>query len=316
MSKPKIREGTTMTVKKLFAILFACLLTLLPACSPGTAPSAQEETAAIDTRVAELVAATADAQAAVGTSVAATLAAMGPGNPIATPGSEETPTPQVTNTPLPPMASVSVQTNCRNGPGSEYDVLGIMNVGETAEVVGKSLYADNWVIKLPSNPAITCTIWGQYATVIGDTAALPVINPPPTPTGGFVVIPPNTLAPSTGDFQFIYQSYWDCSGYSLVVFNLKNAGSLTWESNQVNTTDLVTSTTLTNNRNDFPNTFNCASISAVDNSLGAGQSGAVISASIPGNPTGHNFSATIQLCSGEGLTGFCLDKTISFIFTP
>jgi uncharacterized protein YraI len=78
--------------------------------------------------------------------------------------------------------TVSVDTNCRLGPGTLYEIVGVLPVGQVAEVVGRSASSDNWIISLPSNLAVTCWVWGQYATVSGDTSTLPVITPPPAPT--------------------------------------------------------------------------------------------------------------------------------------
>jgi len=64
-------------------------------------------------------------------------------------GSAGVATPGSTPTPGAPHVSVSVETNCRSGPGSAYAILGILKVGETAEVVGRSVFNDNWIIKLP-----------------------------------------------------------------------------------------------------------------------------------------------------------------------
>ncbi len=93
-------------------------------------------------------------------------------------------TPTVTLTPTPGIVQVSVsrETNCRTGPGPVYEALGILRVGQTAEVVGRNFINDNWIIKLSSNPAIVCWVWGQYATVSGNWEALPIIKTPPTPT--------------------------------------------------------------------------------------------------------------------------------------
>jgi hypothetical protein len=292
-----------MFTKRFLAILFSSILGLTAACSGGTGSPAQDPTAVIETRVAELVAATAAAQQAVGTNVAATLTAMSLTSPAQTPPAAPSSEPAATITPFPPMVSVAVQTNCRSGPGTSYEVLGMLNVGESAQVVGRSLNNDNWIIKLPSNPGVTCWLWGQYAALRGDAAGLPVIAPPPTPT------------PGTG-FKFLYQTYWDCLGTSLVVFSIQNTGSISWESNQVTTTDLSDSLTQVAARDDFPSTFNCSSVSNADHSLAAGQMGSVISASIAGLPSGHEFYAVIRLCTGDGLSGFCLDQPISFTFTP
>jgi hypothetical protein len=101
--------------------------------------------------------------------------------------------PQSTNTPLPtntPRSSatqsvvtvrVSVETNCRTGPGNPYPIVDVLAVGQTAEVIGRNASSDTWIIRLPSNPSVTCWLWGQYATVSGNGAALPVYPSPPTP---------------------------------------------------------------------------------------------------------------------------------------
>ncbi|MFN2152669.1 MAG: hypothetical protein ACK2T5_13785 [Anaerolineales bacterium] len=92
-----------------------------------------------------------------------------------------TPTISPTATPSIPMVSVSVNTNCRKGPGIVYDNLTALLVGEEAVVVGKHTATDPdyWIIEKGS---ITCWLWGEYATVVGDVSNLPEIAAPPTPT--------------------------------------------------------------------------------------------------------------------------------------
>jgi hypothetical protein len=79
------------------------------------------------------------------------------------------------------MVSVSVDTNCRTGPGIVYDRLTGLFVGEKAEVIGKftSVSPPYWIIRKDS---VTCWLWGQYASVEGNTANLPEMVPPPSPT--------------------------------------------------------------------------------------------------------------------------------------
>jgi len=108
-----------------------------------------------------------------------------------------TPTPQFTSTPTVPMASVSQNTNCRIGPGTQYDLIDSLLVGQTSEVVGRSSGAPNyWIIKRV-NGAGTCWLWGEYATVSGNTANLSDYPVPPTPTPSPTpsVTPTATLAP-------------------------------------------------------------------------------------------------------------------------
>lgn len=82
-----------------------------------------------------------------------------------------------------PMVSVSVETNCRRGPGLQHEFIGALMVGEQAEVVGVSENGHYWVIKNPLR-AGECWLWGGYASVVGEISDLPRMTPPPrsTPT--------------------------------------------------------------------------------------------------------------------------------------
>lgn len=100
--------------------------------------------------------------------------------------SSDTATATITLTPTQekPIVSVSVDTNCRSGPGKIYDWIGALLVGENAEVVGRSVDGQYWVIKNPDR-AGNCWLWGNYAMVTGPTAGLAQYTPPPTPTPVF-----------------------------------------------------------------------------------------------------------------------------------
>lgn len=90
-------------------------------------------------------------------------------------------TPGFTSTPTVPEVSVSTNTNCRTGPGTQYDLVGGLLVGQTAVVVGKNTSTGYWIINNPGKSG-TCWLWGQYATVSGNTAGLTEYAIPPTPT--------------------------------------------------------------------------------------------------------------------------------------
>lgn len=107
-----------------------------------------------------------------------------------------TSTPEFTPTPSIPQVTVSVNTNCRTGPGVVYDLLGGLNIGETAEVVGKSSSTGYWIIKLPGKSTI-CWLFPQHATVSGNTVYLPEYPVPPTPTPSLPAAPKNFNAEKT-----------------------------------------------------------------------------------------------------------------------
>jgi len=92
-----------------------------------------------------------------------------------------TPTITLTSTSSTPTVTVSADTNCRSGPGKEYDNLGALLKGETAELVGKNTGTAYWIIKNPDRDGI-CWLWGKYATVNGNTDGLKEVAIPPTPT--------------------------------------------------------------------------------------------------------------------------------------
>ena len=107
-----------------------------------------------------------------------------------------TPTISITTTPTVPIVSVSVNTNCRTGPGTVYDLIGALLVGERAVVVGKYTARNYWIINNPDRSG-TCWLWGEYATVLGNTAGLPEYASPPTPTPSITPTPTITRTPTT-----------------------------------------------------------------------------------------------------------------------
>jgi hypothetical protein len=97
----------------------------------------------------------------------------------ATAGPSETPTVAATGTASVPMVSVSAATNCRAGVTTLSEILWALLPGNKAEVVGKYTPLNYWLIKMPGGGQ--CWLWGQYATVEGDVASIPEVQPPPTP---------------------------------------------------------------------------------------------------------------------------------------
>ena len=113
--------------------------------------------------------------------------------PAQAPTEAATPTITLTATPSVPMVSVSIDTNCRTGPGKVYDRIGALMTNETAEVVGKNTPSNYWIIKNPDRNG-NCWLWGQYATVAGNTANLQEYAVPPTPTPAPPAAPSNFAA--------------------------------------------------------------------------------------------------------------------------
>lgn len=119
-------------------------------------------------------------------------------------------TPESTETPSITTVSVSVATNCRTGPDVAYPLVLVFQPGATAEVIGKYQAPNYWIIKTPTDE--TCWLWGEYATIQGDTSILPEMAAPPAPvvevptatateTGGFVIVPGALKPPAPENFS-------------------------------------------------------------------------------------------------------------------
>lgn len=160
---------------------------------PGAtiAPEARSETAIARTVEARL-ALTASAAEATGTRVPpiSTATPLEPATVTLEPTEAHTATPSI------PMISVSLNTNCRKGPGRSYDFLGALLIGETEEVVALSTVPNYWYITNPDQPGEFCYLWGEYATVVGNTEALPQFTPLPSPTPTLTPTPSNTPTPT------------------------------------------------------------------------------------------------------------------------
>ena len=153
----------------------------------------------------------------------------------ATPGA--TATPEFTPTSSIPMVTVSVNTNCRLGPSTVYAIVGALTIGVQAQIVGKNSSVPNyWVINNPNGTG-TCWLWGEYATVTGDTSGLqeyaipPTPTPSPTPTLAFPAPVSNLDHGKACAFinpQFIYQGVlkWDDKSDNEDGFNIYQNGVL------------------------------------------------------------------------------------------
>ena len=277
------------------------LVSAILACNlPVAAPTAPADPGAAQTAAAQTVAA----------SVNQTLIALPsqqqppPINPPAetatpslTPSPTLSPTITFTNTNSVVTVSVSVDTNCRSGPGQVYDYLGGLFVGQTAEVYGKNQNGDFWYIRLPGNSNTFCWLWGQHATIVGSAALLPVYTPPPTPTP----------MPS---FELSYAGMDSCVGW-WAELKLKNTGSFAFLSYSISIKDLNTSTTLTGSENGFTDMNGCLA-SGIIASLDPGASYTFSSPQFGYNPDNHKLRATVTLCTLVNLGGQCVSQPVEF----
>ncbi|MHB8776911.1 MAG: SH3 domain-containing protein [Anaerolineales bacterium] len=87
---------------------------------------------------------------------------------------EATPTPS-----QPVMASVADVTNCRTGPGVNYERVTQILPKDTVEIVGFSSL-NYWVVSTSFGP---CWLSAEFVTPSGNVSAVPTVTAPPTSTG-------------------------------------------------------------------------------------------------------------------------------------
>ncbi len=240
--------------------------------------------------------------------------------PRTTPASALSPTSTLTPAPGAPQVSVSQPTNCRAGPSTAYDRSGGLPAGQVAEVVGRSADGTYWVIRNPDRAGELCWLWGQFATVTGNTGALPVYTPPPLPTPSLTPVPsipaatssPTATPLSAAAFIASYTGIQSCAGTGWwAEIELKNSGAIPLQSMALTVTDPATSTTLPLHTDNFTNKTGCNAPDTRPNL----PAGAILTVSSPVfnyDPRGHQLSAVIKLCSNAGQGGTCTTQTINF----
>lgn len=96
---------------------------------------------------------------------------------------------------------VDQPVNCRYGPSVAYSVVGALDKGRQAEIVGRSADSQWWYVRNPSNPSIHCWLAASVTAAIGDVQGLPVVEAPlAIVTRIDVEVVPITMSVSCGSF--------------------------------------------------------------------------------------------------------------------
>jgi hypothetical protein len=314
MSKQPKRPFVIMTMLILAAL--ACGINL-PAAQPVGAPT-QIAVEAVYTAAAETLAAQLTQNAPPQIPPTATLPAEQPSQgeqPLAptftfTPLFSDTPTLTATlpftPTPTQPTITANQNTNCRKGPGSIYERVGSLMIGQTALVFGRNSNSSWWYIENPTRPGNYCWVWGGSTTVSGATAELPVFTPPPPP------VTATTTAPASGvAFELSYAGKHKCGGDWYAYFRIKNNGSKAFESVAIKLTNLTTDTTLSSTSSNNPFLSGTAKCPPGEDSLEPGKT-AYLAGFIGNVDKNHQLKVGITICTDESLGGKCEFKAIKF----
>lgn len=99
--------------------------------------------------------------------------------PSATALPTNTPLPTLTFTPSVPTASTRDQpVNCRLGPGTAWQPVSALNLGQSSQIVGKNQDSSWWYIQDPLNPGRSCWVASSVTNASGNLASLQIVQPP------------------------------------------------------------------------------------------------------------------------------------------
>jgi len=299
----------------LLTILLSGLVLISTACTTGMDEKAFQD--AINTAVAETDTAqehdlqrTKGAEAALSpTEITAptntSIPATSTPEPTYTPALETEDTVEGTEQPeftiSGPAVQVSVDTNCRSGPGKVYTYVGALLVGEEANIYGKDPSGSWLYINNPDLEEGYCWIWGYFANTSGNTAPLPIYTPGPTPKPD-----PN--------FSIGFREVETCGGAWQTEFEIYNNGPISLNSVSVYVQDTDTGANSgISSLNTFIRKTGCTE-DTIQDIIGLGKTGFTVSLDLSNDPTGHLVFASVTICSGDNLHGLC--RTRELYFTP
>lgn len=168
-----------MTHKYTSLLAGAVLAFAILACS---LPATTEQPLTVDEQAATMIAATLTAQARNETPVFSTATATI--TPKTSAGATATGAVKATITPTysTPMLTVLQQTNCREGPGQEYQVIFTYLPKAQLEILGRYDPNNFWLVKSTQSSTGSCWLWGEYVEVTGSYWVVPTLTPPATAT--------------------------------------------------------------------------------------------------------------------------------------
>jgi len=210
----------------------------------------------------------------------------------------ETPTlkPSATFTPVPPMATVVRESNCRIGPGGMYDLVATYQPGQVLEVIGKDLGNGYLFVKNPEKPEEQCYLLEQNLTITGDITVLPQFTPRPSPTA----------APY---FNVNFKKFDTCNGQDYAIFVVENVGSVAFRSMYIKVTDKKVNKFVEQALNAFDLRVGCVLAKNIA-PLERGATGYVNSPPFSWNARADKLTAVIYLCTEKDLKGTCVTQIL------
>ncbi len=215
---------------------------------------------------------------------------------LSTATASPTVTSQPTGTPTIPSISVTVDTNCRTGPGKDYERVGILLVGETTEIVGRDAFGQYWYVRNPDVGPEYCWMSGEYAIISGNPFGL-LVQPVPGEQGV--------------NFEAEYRGQGQCSGEFWSDIRLRNPSRGTFKSINLVATDRETGDVRSYTGNEFSFRDGCAPVRGTS-TIAPDASVLISTPAFAYNLNAHSMSVSITLCTETNLTGQCTTKIITY----
>lgn len=197
--------------------------------------------------------------------------------------------------------SAIVDTNCRLGPSTLYDIVGYLLADRQSEVRGRNDAQTWWYIENPGKSGAYCWVWGQTTNVQGDVSLLPVIDPPPPPERPEVA------------YSVSFSRVSICNGATTAMFEVVNLGSMPLESASIRIQNLANNVMSSGPISpNAPFTNSASECPPGADSLLAGASG-FVGSNFPGiTAVKSDYKATITLCAEESVSGHCVTTVSEF----
>jgi hypothetical protein len=161
----------------LLAVLIATMLACVSTTNQQATPSVITQVVVLPNE-AENTPTTATAATAATFGAPPTFAPLYTPTPTETPQSTASASPTATATSSVPVATFIKNANCRQGPGTKYEVVTSFLAGQTVEIVGRNPDFDNtwWYVKIPDDNG-KCWVSLTTAQAYGDFDAIPTVIP-------------------------------------------------------------------------------------------------------------------------------------------
>ena len=211
-------------------------------------------------------------------------------------------TPAPTPTSEYPTISAKVATNCRKGPNTNYEIVGLLKENQKSEVHGRNSDNTWWYIRNPDDPQGFCWVWGETTQVTGDTGTIPIATPQNPP-------------PQNPDILFYasFSNKHQCMGTMGFFFQITNAGTMPLKSMQITILDLTAQENLMGPaEQNMPFMLDANQCPPTTNILDPGTT-AFVGGMLDKDPlSNHDARAIIKLCTEESLKGTCLEQYVTF----